>query len=215
MTRIAVLVSGRGSNLQALIEACRRDGIPAEIGLVVSDRPGAPALARANAAGVDTAVVDAATLSGRDARDAALDAEVRRAGCTLICLAGFMRVLSRDFVNAWRDRMLNIHPSLLPSFPGLDCHARAIDAGVRISGCTVHFVRPALDDGPIVAQAAVPVLPGDDEEALASRVLEAEHRLYPVALDLVVRRRVRVVDERVVIEDAAVPRGMLLNPPGA
>lgn len=210
--KIAVFISGRGSNLQALIEGCRDAAVPAEIGLVVSNRPNAQGLKRAAAAGIATAIIDHTTFDSREAFDAALDTAVRRAGCDFICLAGFMRILTEDFVRKWRDRMLNIHPSLLPAFTGLNCHARAIEAGVRITGCTVHFARPELDSGPIVAQAAVPVLPDDTEETLAARILEAEHVIYPLAVRLIAQGRARVINERVVIQDGAFPDGRLVSP---
>ncbi len=210
--KIAVFISGRGSNLQALIAGCPQADVPATIGLVVSNRPGAQGLKRAAAAGIATAVIDHTSFDNRDEFDAALDAAVRRAGCDFICLAGFMRILTDGFVRSWRDRMLNIHPSLLPALPGLNCHERAIEAGCRISGCTVHFCRPELDTGPIVTQAAVPVLPDDTAEALADRILEAEHVIYPLAVKLIARGRVRVVNERVVIHDAVFPDGRLISP---
>lgn len=196
--RVAVLVSGRGSNLQALIDAARVSDFPAEIVLVLSNRPGAGGLARAAAAGIATAVLDHKTFADRPAFEAALDARLRADRIDLVCLAGFMRLLTPRFVEAWRDRMLNIHPSLLPAFPGLDTHARALGAGVRYAGCTVHVVRAEMDSGPIVAQAVVPVLPGDDEERLAARVLEAEHRLYPHALRLFATGAAQVDGERIV-----------------
>ena len=210
--KVAVFVSGRGSNLQALIDACASGGVPARIALVLSNRPQAPALRRARAAGIPAVAIDHRAHDSRAAFDRALDAAVRQAGCELICLAGFMRILGGDFMRAWRGRVLNIHPSLLPAFPGLDCHARAIAAGVTVSGCTVHFVRPEVDAGPIVLQAAVPVLPDDDAAALARRILAAEHRIYPMALALIAQGRVRVVGERVRIRDANWAGGMLANP---
>ena len=211
--RIAVFISGRGSNLQALIEACQEQDVPAEIGLVISNRPGAQGLKRAAAAGIATAVIDHTTYDGRESFDAALDAATRRAGCDFICLAGFMRILTEGFVRAWRDRMLNIHPALLPAFPGINCHARAIEMGVRITGATVHFCRPELDNGPIVTQAAVPVLPGDTEASLAARILEAEHIIYPLAVKLIAQGRVRVVNETVRIMDGEYPEGEKLVSP--
>ena len=217
MRRVAVFISGRGSNLQSLIDACTRKEFPCEIGVVISNRPGARGLERARRAGLERRVVDHTLFENRGSFEAELDAIANRAGCTLICLAGFMRILTPGFVNRWHDRILNIHPTLLPAFPGLDCHRRAIEEGVKISGCTVHFVRPELDHGPIVAQAAVPVLPGDDEESLAARVLEAEHRIYPLALDLVVRNRIRVVDGRVELDADGEPAPLhriLMNPAG-
>ena len=180
--RVAILISGRGSNMAALIEAARHPDYPAEIVLVISNRLEAEGLARAAAAGIATAVVDHTSFAGKPAFEAALNARLAEAGAEIVCLAGFMRLLSPGFVERWRDRLLNIHPSLLPAFPGLDTHARAIAAGAKVHGCTVHFVRAAMDDGPIIAQAEVPVLPGDTPELLAARVLVAEHQLYPGAL---------------------------------
>jgi len=211
--KVAVFISGRGSNLQALIADCHEPaGVPLTIGLVVSNRPGAAGLKRATAAGLPTAVIDHTTYADRESFDAALEAAVKRAGCDLIALAGFMRILTDDFVRRWRDRMVNIHPSLLPSFPGLHCHARAIEAGVRFTGCTVHFCRPELDTGPIIAQAAVPVLPDDDEDSLAERVLAAEHMIYPMALTALARGRVRVLNERVILQDADFADDVLVSP---
>jgi len=210
--RVGVLISGRGSNLQSLIRAAAAEDYPAEIVLVVSNVAGAAGLARAREAGIVAETVPHKDCASREAFDAALDAALRRAGVEIVCLAGFMRLLTPGFVEKWRDRMLNIHPSLLPAFPGLDTHARALAAGVRFAGCTVHFVRAAMDSGPIVAQAAVPVLPGDTPEALAARVLEAEHRLYPLALKLAASGRLTVAGERVEIAGHRGPAGALLNP---
>lgn len=212
--RTAILISGRGSNMQALIEACAAPGFPAEIVLVIANRKDAGGLAIAAQAGVASRVIPHRDFADRAAFDAALDAALRESGAELVCLAGFMRLLTADFVAAWRDRMINIHPSLLPAFPGLDTHARALAAGVRFSGCTVHYVRHEMDTGPIIAQAAVPVRPEDDPGSLADRVLAAEHRLYPLALRLVAEGRARVVGERVAIAGAAAPEAALLNPAG-
>lgn len=197
--RVAILISGRGSNMAALIEAAKAADYPAEIVLVVSSRPDAAGIARATEAGVAVAVVDARRHASRAAFEAALDAALAAARVDIVCLAGFMRVLSPDFVARWHDRLINIHPSLLPAFPGLDTHARAIAAGARQHGCTVHFVREGVDDGPIIAQAAVPVLPGDTPDTLAARVLVEEHKLYPAALALVASGRATVVAGRVVV----------------
>lgn len=210
--RVGVLISGRGSNMRALIDAARAADFPAEIALVVSNVPGAGGLAVARDAGIATATVDHKAFAGREAFERALDGVLREAGIEFVCLAGFMRLLTAGFVEAWRDRMLNIHPSLLPAFPGLDTHARALAEGVRIAGCTVHFVRPKMDVGPIVGQAAVPVLPGDDEAALAARILKAEHALYPAALKLVASGRARIENERVVVEAGAPTAELLVNP---
>ncbi len=196
--RVGVLISGRGSNLQALIEAQEAPDYPAEIVLVLSNIPGVQGLARAEAAGLPTLVVDHKCFANRAEFDSVLDRTLKRAGVELLCNAGFMRLHTEDFVRSWWNRHLNIHPSLLPAFKGLHTHARVLDEGVRITGCTVHFVRPEMDTGPIVAQAAVPVLPNDTPESLAARVLEAEHKLYPHALRLVASGTVRVEGDRVV-----------------
>jgi phosphoribosylglycinamide formyltransferase 1 len=189
--RVAVLISGRGSNMTALIEAAKADDYPAAIVLVVSNVPDAAGLQRARAEGIATAVVDHRPFGDdREAFERALDAELHRHRVDLICLAGFMRLFSKNFVERWSGRMLNIHPALLPQFKGLHTHRRALAAGVKEHGATVHFVVPEMDAGPIVAQEAVPVLAGDTEASLAARVLAVEHRLYPQALRLVAEGRV-------------------------
>jgi phosphoribosylglycinamide formyltransferase-1 len=203
--KLGVLISGRGSNLQALIDAAAAPDYPAEIALVLSNRPDAQGLARAANAGLKTAVVDHKRFADRAAFDAELDRTLRGDGIELVCLAGWMRLLTNGFVATWTDRMINIHPSLLPAFKGLHTHARALAAGVRVVGCTVHFVRPEMDEGPIIVQAAVPVLAGDDEATLAARVLEAEHRCYPLAVRWIAEGRVRVDGERAAID--GVPAG--------
>jgi phosphoribosylglycinamide formyltransferase 1 len=203
----AVLISGSGTNLQALVDA---DLASAKIALVVSDRADAYGLERAARAGIPHAVVEPGT--SREAFEAEIDRLLRAHGVDLVCLAGFMRILSPALVERWRDRMLNIHPSLLPAFRGLHTHRRALAAGVRFSGCTVHIVRPELDQGPIVVQAVVPVLPDDDEAALAARVLAAEHRCYPLALDLIAAGRARIEGERVVVDGAPTPATILISP---
>lgn len=181
--RTAVLISGRGSNMTALLDAARAPGYPADIALVLSNRPDAAGLGHAGAQGVPTAVIDHRPFRGdRAAHEAAIAARLDAAGIELVCLAGYMRLLTPFLVGRYAGRMLNIHPSLLPAFPGLDTHARALAAGVKLHGCTVHLVTEAMDEGPILAQAAVPVLAGDSEATLAARVLAQEHRLYPAAL---------------------------------
>ena len=210
---VGVLISGRGSNLQALIDACAAPGFPARIAIVVSNKADAHGLTRAEQAGIPTAVVDHKAYPDRESFDRAVDKALRAAGVELVCLAGFMRILSAAFVGGWHDRLINIHPSLLPAFKGLDTHQRALDAGVRITGCTVHFVRPAMDDGPIIVQAAVPVLPGDDADTLAGRILESEHVIYPLALRLVAEGRISVVGEKAVYRDGKRASGRLVNPP--
>ena len=196
--RVGVLISGRGSNLQALINACKSRDYPAEIVLVVSNVPQAQGLLRAEAAHIPTLTINHKDFPDREAFDATLDAALKEAGVELLCNAGFLRLHTTGFVESWRDRHLNVHPSLLPAFRGLHSHVRAIAAGCKISGCTIHFVRAEMDEGPIVAQAAVPVLADDTVETLALRVLEAEHRLYPHALALVASGAVSVQGERVV-----------------
>ena len=211
--RTAVLISGRGSNLQALIESCRRPGASAAIAVVVSNVPEAGGLEHARAAGIATRVIDHRLFGGRREFEEALSEALEASAIELVCLAGFMRILSSWFVERWRDRLLNIHPSLLPAFPGLDTHERALEAGVRVHGCTVHFVRAELDAGPIVVQGAVAVRPADTAESLAARVLEIEHRCYPLALELVASGRAQVVGERVVTQGATSPGAVLINPP--
>ena len=211
--RIGVLISGRGSNLGALIEAASLPDYPAEIALVLSNRPAAKGLALAEAAGIPTEVVDHKSFESRAAFDAQMDRHLKAANVDLVCNAGFMRILSDEFVHAWEGRMLNIHPSLLPSFKGLDVHQRVLDAGVRLTGCTVHFVTPEMDAGPIVAQAAVPVLPDDDAESLAARVLKAEHELYPFALRLVASGTVHWLDGKVTVSERYAPAAPLFVPP--
>ena len=212
--KVGVLISGRGSNLQALIDACAERSFPAEIVLVVSNVPGAAGLERARAAGVDAAVIDHRDFEDRADFERALTRALEAAGVTFVCCAGFMRVLTPTFVDRWRDRLVNIHPSLLPAFPGLDTHRRAIEAGVRFAGCTVHFVRAEVDQGPMIVQAAVAVRPGDDAASLAARVLEAEHVCYPRALRLIAEERARVRAETVEIDGAAAPGGVWINPDG-
>ena len=211
--KTAVLISGRGSNLEALLRACADKDFPAAIALVISNRADAGGLDHAARAGIASAVVPHRDYPSREAFEAALTKTLEAAGIEIVCLAGFMRLLTAGFVEHWRDRMINIHPSLLPAFPGLDTHARALAEGVRFAGCTVHFVRAEMDHGPIIVQAAVPVLPGDDEHSLAARVLTAEHRAYPLALRLVGEGRVKVVGERTEISGMSEAPAVLLNPP--
>ncbi len=214
--RTAVLISGRGSNLQALIDAAAAPDYPAEIVLVLSNRPDAKGLERAAAAGIPTSVVPHRDYETRAAFEAALTETLSESGVELVCLAGFMRVLTEAFVGRWQGRLVNIHPSLLPAFPGLDTHARALAAGVKLHGCSVHLVSTEVDEGPIIGQAAVPVLPGDDEAALAARVLEAEHRLYPLCLGLLAGDRVRVEGGMAAVQGHGDNAGRLLNPdPGS
>ena len=196
--KTAVLISGRGSNLQALIDACADPNFPAEIVLVLSNVDGAGGLERAKKAGIATKVISHKGLS-REAFDSALDAALRAAGAEIVCLAGFMRILSDGFARKWEGRLLNIHPSLLPAFKGVHVHERVLAAGVKVSGCTVHFVVPELDAGPIIEQASVPVLEGDTPDTLAARVLAQEHRIYPHALKLLAEGKVRLEGGKAVL----------------
>ena len=198
--RAAVLISGRGSNLRALIEHCAAPVASAEIALVVSNEPAAAGLAHARAAGIPAEVVDQRRQGSRTDFEHELNSTLQHHDIELVCLAGFMRILSADFVAGWHDRLLNIHPSLLPAFPGLDTHRRALAAGVRFHGCTVHFVRAEVDAGPIIVQGAIAVRPDDTAESLAARVLTVEHRCYPLALELVASGRARVEGDRMAHE---------------
>jgi phosphoribosylglycinamide formyltransferase-1 len=190
--RVGILISGRGSNMAALIEAAQAPDYPAEIVIVISNEPDAAGLAFATSHGIPTVVVNHRNYSSRETFAEAIEAETFTAGVEIVCLAGFMRLLATPFVERWRGRMLNVHPSLLPAYKGLNTHARALAEGAKMHGCTVHFVAPELDSGPVILQAEVPVLPGDDERSLAARVLKEEHRIYPEALRLVAEGRVKV-----------------------
>jgi len=207
--RVGILISGRGSNLQALIDAVADPAYPAEIAIVISNRVDAAGLARAEAAGIPHHVV---ADPDRTAFATATDRILRETGVELVVLAGFMRILDTGFVEAWANQMVNIHPSLLPTFPGLHPQRQALAAGVKFSGCTVHFVRPAVDTGPIIAQAVVPVEDGDNEDSLAARILAAEHRLYPLAVRLIAEGRLRIDGNRVLVAGAATPDITALSP---
>lgn len=209
--RTAVLISGRGSNMQALVGAMRDPAFPAEPAVVISNRPEALGLVWAREQGLAAVAIDHRQFATRMAFEARLHQTLLEHGAELVCNAGFMRLLTGGFVDRWRDRQINIHPSLLPAFPGLHTHQRVLDSGALITGCTVHFVRLEMDSGPIIAQAAVAVLPGDDAESLAARVLEAEHRIYPLALRLVASGAVRVENETAMFGgDIALPPAMVV-----
>lgn len=214
MTRVrtAVLISGRGSNLKSLISACANPGYPAELVLVISNQADAAGLQHARTAGIPTRIIPHPEFSSRESFDAGVDAALSDARVELVCLAGFMRILSEGFVLKWQGRMINIHPSLLPSFKGARVHDRAIASGVRISGCTVHFVTPEMDSGPPIAQAAVPVHSGDTPKTLAARVLAAEHRLYPLALKMVAEGAVRLENGIAVFSSYACTDDVLMSP---
>lgn len=211
--RVAILISGRGSNMKALIEAARAPAYPAEIALVLSNRPSAAGLAFAESVGIQTCVIDHRAHTTRDGFDAAIGETLRSARIEIVALAGFMRIMTAGFVEAWRDRMINIHPSLLPAYKGLHTHERALADGVKIHGCTSHFVRHEVDAGPIIAQAAVPVLEDDTPDTLSARVLAAEHQLYPHALRLVASGQAHVSNERVVISVGSIVTAPLISPP--
>ena len=211
--RVGVLISGRGSNMAALIEAAKTPDYPAEIALVLSNRPDAGGIATARGQSFATEIVDH-TQFGKDraAFERAMQGVLERHRIEIVCLAGFMRLLTPWFIERWQNRMLNIHPALLPSFKGLDTHARALAAGVKLHGATVHFVVPDMDSGPIVAQGALAIRDDDTEESLGARVIKLEHRLYPLALRLLAEGRARVVDGRCLIDGAAVAQDCLIVP---
>jgi phosphoribosylglycinamide formyltransferase-1 len=214
--KLGVLISGRGSNLQALIDATADPAFPAEIAVVISNIADVQGLQRAADAGIETCVIDHKAHDGRAAFEATLTETLEAHGVRLVCLAGFMRLLTKGFVDHWRDRIINIHPSLLPAFKGLNTHERVLDYGVKFTGCTVHFVRAEMDEGPIVVQGVVPVLSGDTPDSLAGRVLQVEHRIYPLAVRLVAEGRARVVGNAVNIDvkDHEAEGMVLVNPQG-
>ncbi len=211
--RVAILISGRGSNMQALVNAAKDTGYPAEIAMVIANRPDAPGLAWAKAQGLPTLGLDHEHYEDRAHFDGQLTGVLQSAKIELVALAGFMRLLSEEFVTTWRDKLLNIHPSLLPAFKGLNTHQRVLDAGAKITGCTVHFVRTEMDVGPIIAQAAVPVLPDDSADRLSARVLQAEHKIYPQALALVAKGQAVVQGERVQLRGTINQTTTLFSPP--
>lgn len=211
--RVAILISGRGTNMAALIEAAADPEFPAEIALVLSNRPDAKGLELARARGIETKIIDHKTYgSDRAAFDTALQKELEHCSIDIVCLAGFMRLLTTDFVESWRGRMINVHPALLPSFKGLDTHARALAAGVKVHGATVHFVVPEMDSGPIIVQGAVAVHDDENEAVLAARVLAVEHRIYPFALKLLAEDRLRIVGGRCTADGASAPDTVFMAP---
>jgi phosphoribosylglycinamide formyltransferase-1 len=211
--RVAILISGRGSNMAALIEAAKAKDYPAEIAVVISNRAEAAGLERAKAGGIATEVIESRPFGkDRGAFEAALEQKLGQHRIELICLGGFMRLFTAEFVQRWYGRMLNIHPSLLPSFPGLDPHGQALKAGVKISGATVHFVIPETDAGPIVMQGAVPVCDDDTADTLSARILAVEHRIYPEALRLLARGRLRLEGDLCRIEGGADGGEPLISP---
>lgn len=212
--RVVVLISGRGSNMASLAEACREDDFPAELVAVISDKADAHGLTVASGMGIATRSVLRGDHPSREAMEAALDAELRGLRADIVCLAGYMRLLSADFTERWAGKLINIHPSLLPLFRGLDTHSRALAAGMRVHGCSVHFVTGEMDGGPIIAQGVVPVLPEDDADTLSARVLRVEHELYPMALRLVATSKARFEDGRAVLSGVSAS-GTLISPGSA
>ena len=210
--KIGVLISGRGSNLRSLIEAQVGGQLSAEIATVISNVPDVSGLEIATSHGIPIKVINHKEFDSRKNFEGALNKALILADIDLICLAGFMRILSDTFVNNWRDRLINVHPSLLPSFKGLNTHERALEAGVCFTGCTIHFVRPAMDDGPIILQAAIPTLPQDTPETLANRVLQQEHIIFPLAVRMIAEGRVKVEGNVVKIEGASFHSTPIINP---
>jgi len=209
--RVVILISGRGSNMEALLRA----GLPVEFAAVISNKADAKGLQVARELGIHTVVVDHKGYPSREAYDAKLAEVIDSQGADLVCLAGFMRILSEGFVQRYAGRMINIHPSLLPAFTGLDTHARAVAAGVKLHGCTVHFVTPELDAGPIIVQAAVPVLDGDSADSLGARVLEQEHRIYPLAVRWLAEGRIALTEDgRTRIQGGSPQAAALISPQG-
>jgi len=211
--KLGVLISGRGSNLQALIAACAETTYPAEIVLVLANKPDAMGLEHAREAGIATAVVEHGDFPDRESFDKAVHAQLKDADVEWVCLAGFMRLLSSWFVETWHDRIINIHPSLLPAFKGIDAHAQAIAAGVKLSGCTVHIVRTEMDAGPILVQAAVPLLPDDTEDSLAARILTVEHQCYPLAVRLIAEGRVQIDGDTAIVTMPPDIGDQIISPP--
>ncbi len=213
--RLAVLISGRGSNLQAFIDACANGALTADIGVVISNNPAAPGLQLAARAGIPTRCIDHRDFPTREAFDAALAAEVEQRGADLVILAGFMRILTPVFIQPFSGRLLNVHPSLLPRYPGLHTHQRALDAGDREAGVTVHFVTLELDGGPPIIQARVPILPGDTAQALADRVVVQEHLIYPLAAQWLISGRLQLTDQGACLDGEQIPASGIDYSPGA
>lgn len=203
--KVAVLISGRGSNMENLVKTSRLSDNRVQIVCVLSNRMGAAGIRVAQKLGVATEIIEHSAFRNKNFFEESVTSALEKAGAELICLAGFMRILSPNFVNHWHNKLLNIHPSVLPAFKGLDTHKRAIEAGARFAGCTVHFVRPAMDDGPIILQAITPVKTGESTTQLSERVLRLEHQCYPLAVDWIARGLVSIVNERVILDDIMEP----------
>ncbi len=211
--RLAVLASGGGTNLQSIIDQSQQGQLDVEICLVISNNPGAGALTRADQAGIKSLCINHREFDTREEFDQTVIAALQKAGAELIVLAGFMRIISTLFLQAFPQRIINIHPALLPAFPGLHVQQKAIDYGVKFSGCTVHFVDAGIDTGPIIIQAVVPILHGDTEETLAARILEQEHKIYPKAIQWIAEGRVKIINRHVQILDSEPIEAALINPP--
>lgn len=210
--KVAILITGRGSNMEALALACRNTSIPAQIELVLSNNPTSKGLKFAQAQNIKTEILDHRNYDTREEFDAQLTQKLKDSRIELVCLAGFMRILGPKFVRFWHNRVINIHPSLLPAFKGLNVHERVIESGARITGCTVHFVSPRIDTGPIIAQAALPVLDEDNKDTLAAKVLRLEHQIYPLALKYIAEQRVRVIKDKVFLDRNHHNGDILMNP---
>lgn len=210
--RLGVMISGSGTNLQALIDACETADYPAEISVVISNRPIAKGLERAQKAGIEAVAIDHKLYDDRADFEEAIHDCLKEHRVQLVCLAGFMRILNPEFVNRWKDRMINIHPSLLPSYKGLHTHARAIEDGVRFGGCTIHYVRPEMDNGPIIMQTAIPIATDETEESLAAKTLAYEHQMYPAAVRMIAEGKARVSGNRVVFKDIELGNYGLISP---
>lgn len=210
--KLGVMISGSGTNLQALIDACIQSDYPAQISVVISNRPNAKGLERAAKAGIDAVCIDHTSYDDRASFEDAIHDCLKGHEVELVCLAGFMRILNAKFVNRWKDRMINVHPSLLPSYKGLHTHARAIEDGARFGGCTIHFVRPEMDDGPIIMQAAVPISEIETEDSLAAKILHYEHKMYPAAVRLIAEGKVRVSARKCVFKDVDLNTNGLISP---
>lgn len=210
--KLGVMISGSGTNLQALIDACADNNFPAQISVVISNRPDALGIRKAEKAGIKAICIDHTKFESRSAFEDSIHCSLKNHDVELICLAGFMRILNADFVNRWKDRMINIHPSLLPSYKGLHTHARAIEDGVRFGGCTIHYVRPEMDDGPIIMQAAVPISADETEKSLAEKVLHYEHKMYPAAVRLIAEGKIRVSARKCVFKDLDIDTAGLISP---
>ena len=211
-TTIAVLISGRGSNMVSILDACESPDFPAKVGIVISDNPKAEGLKIAKENGIKTLAVSRSDYSNKSDFEEEIDKALRENGVQLVCLAGFMRLFSEDFVNGWHNQIINIHPSLLPAFKGLEAHQQAIDAGVRFTGCTVHIVRPEMDAGPIIIQAVVPVTKNDTADSLASRILHYEHVLYPESIRLLLTGEAEIKDNKAVIKNGRWHKTGQVNP---